>query len=132
MGETLKNQSVRRRSEEIVAENLETLIAAAPMDKRATGTFAKYVGVGNGTIDRLRKQDAKARISTLERIATRFQLEVWQLLVPGLNLENRPRLMTDAERSIHARFQQVVDDMQAPQPTIHASKRVAHSRRRKP
>lgn len=133
MGEDKTNQSVSKKAQEIVAENLEALIAIAPSGKQATGTFAKYVGVGNGTIDRLRKQDAKARISTLERISARFGLEVWHMLVPGLDPLNPPRLLSRAEVERNARLEQVIGELRPPPLALPTTipKRVAHRSRKR-
>lgn len=141
MGEKLLNQGLagyKKKAHEVVAENIEMLIAAVPEDRRATNKFAKYVGVGNGTIDRLRKGDAKARVSTVERIGAKFGLEVWQMLVPGLDLDNRPRVLTPKERTRHDKVQMMIGELQdedTPLPIANSQdrqpKRVAHKRTKK-
>ena len=48
--------------------------------------FAADTKIRAGGIIRIKSQKANVGIDTLEMIAKEFDLEVWQLLVPGLHL----------------------------------------------
>lgn len=112
MGESLKQTTPRRKKpEEVVAENIEALIASAPEGAKTTLGFAKYVGVGNGTIDRLRKGDAAARVSTLATIAAKFKLDAWQLMIEGLDPATPPHLLTPSEQALYAKFESLMGDL---------------------
>lgn len=64
--------------------------------------FAKAVGIGNGTAQRIHEMSADASLSTIDAIARHYGLFAWQLLVPQLNPANPPVfLMTATERKLY-------------------------------
>jgi hypothetical protein len=62
--------------------------------------------VSNGTLDRMRRATAAARIDQVELVAKAFGLEAWQLMVPSLEPRNPPVLAaaTEAERALYAKM----------------------------
>lgn len=50
-------------------------------------------GVGRGTVQRIRDGEAATRLTSLNAIAEAFDIEVWQLLVPGLDPDHLPRVV---------------------------------------
>ena len=55
-------------------------------------------GVGNGTVDRLRKGKAVCNIETLEALSRAFKREPWQLLVENFDPKNPPSLRGNTEQ----------------------------------
>ena len=62
------------------------------------------VKVGRGTVQRIRDGEAQTRLSSLHAIAAAFRIEVWQLLVPGLNPSSLPRLAEGSIGELEARI----------------------------
>lgn len=80
-------------------------------ERNITG-FAKLVGVGVGTIQRIEDKGASVGVDIVERIAGKFQLDTWQLLVPGLDLARPPRLISGNEFAVAARkLRAAIDDL---------------------
>lgn len=75
---------------EILATNLNRLMAWHGYT--SSKTLAAASGVGHGTIDRLQKAQADVRIETLDALAKVFKMELWQLLVPDLDVADMPHL----------------------------------------
>jgi transcriptional regulator with XRE-family HTH domain len=54
--------------------------------------FAKHCGVGIATIQRIEAQKTSIGLAVIDKIAERFDLAAWQLLVPGFDADNPPTL----------------------------------------
>lgn len=54
--------------------------------------FATYCNVGVGTIQRIEAQQTSVGLAVLDKIAQKFNLAAWQLLVPGFDPNNPPAL----------------------------------------
>lgn len=54
----------------------------------------KRTKIGRGTVQRIKAGDTATRLSSLEAIAKAFGIEVWQLLVKGLDPKSLPQLAT--------------------------------------
>lgn len=70
--------------------------------KRMSGVDQRYIG-------RILAAESSITVDTLEKIAKAFDLQAWQLLVPGLDPGNPPvNHITDAERRLYERLRQTV------------------------
>lgn len=56
------------------------------------GKVERALGLSHTTTQRIREGETATRLSTLVQIATKLHIEVWQLLVPGLDPNDLPRL----------------------------------------
>lgn len=54
--------------------------------------LAKAAGIGAATVARLKTQETHTGVDVLEKIAHVFEVQVWQLLVPGMDPKNPPVL----------------------------------------
>lgn len=66
----------------ILAENLTALLATRPDMSRLN--LSKAMGVADGTLGRIKYGDGNPTVEVIERIATFFEVEPWQLLYPDL------------------------------------------------
>ena len=68
--------------------------------------LAREAKVGPATAQRIKGQQTAVGIDVIQKVAACFQLEAWQLLVPGLDPTSPPTLlpMTHAERSFYTRM----------------------------
>lgn len=87
-------KTITQTAGQILAENLQRVIAARELTNKQ---FADLVGIGNGTIDRIRKNQVSATLSSLEQIAAYLDCDVWQLLIPGFDPRNLPVLASQSE-----------------------------------
>jgi len=55
--------------------------------------------VSRGTVQRAREQDGHRKTDQLALIAENFGIEVWQLLVPGVDPDDLPRLTADTDHA---------------------------------
>ena len=55
---------------------------------------ARRTGVGRGNLQRMRDPEKGVEMRTLTAVAAGFRLQVWQLLVPGLQAHQLPQLST--------------------------------------
>lgn len=80
--------------------------------------LAKETGVGLGTAGRIKEMKTSAGIDTMERIADRFNLAVWQLLVPGMDAANPPALqpVSPAERALYENIMSAAKAIVASEP----------------
>lgn len=69
----------------------------------------KRTGVGRGTVQRIRDGDSATSLSILTKIAEAFGLEVWQLMVPGLDPDKLPELAASAP-SVQPDLQRLVEE----------------------
>lgn len=101
-----------------IADNLTRLIELQKARGGPLSSFSKIeeateaVGhkVGRSTVQRIAKGETPAELDNLEAIARAFDLEPWQLLVPGMDPSNPPVLQTPShmERNLYARLKQLV------------------------
>lgn len=84
-------------SRKILWKNVQALMAHQ-FGKENVNGFATYVGIGVGSVLRLRAQETSVGVEIIDKIAKRFDLEPWQLLVPNLVANNPPALVADSER----------------------------------
>lgn len=101
-----------RRARETLAENLSALMAARP----SLDTFKKIVAAGgpsNGTLDRIRRMESGCSVDQLDALARVFELDPWQLLVPGLAPNNPPivRGVTEAEQRLWRKVDGLVREL---------------------
>lgn len=107
-GATLPRMDARH----VLARNLKALMKA----HKELSTLPKITaqcGVSNGTLDRMRRAAAGARIDQVELVARAFGLEAWQMMVPGLEPKNPPVLAaaSDAERALYAKILQAAEQI---------------------
>lgn len=71
---------------------------------------AKASHVGNGTIQRIKTAEVACAIDTLHAIARAFELEAWQLMVPGIDPRNPPvlRQLSPEEAELYHRLQSIL------------------------
>ncbi len=60
--------------------------------------FAAFCEVGVGTIQRIEEQKTSVGLAILDKIAAKFDLAAWQLLVPGFDPTNPPALQPVTQR----------------------------------
>ena len=68
---------------------------------------------GPGTATRIKEQKTSVGLDVIEQIAAAFQVEPWQLLVPGMSPSNPPvlREANSAERELYERLLQAAKDL---------------------
>lgn len=84
------------RSRDIVAKNINALMAS-DRHREVLGVPRQVVAasnkeVSNGTLGRVRNAENGTRLDTLDALAKTFDVEPWQLLVPGFDPEALPQL----------------------------------------
>lgn len=70
----------------------DNICALMGVDDPSLDTVARRTKVGRGTVQRIKAGDTATRLSSLEKIARAFGIEVWQLLVRELDPKALPRL----------------------------------------
>ena len=72
--------------------------------------LARECQIGLATAQRIKHQQTSVGIDVLERIAERFALQPWQLLVPGIDPTNPPTLspVSEQERQLYERLRALV------------------------
>lgn len=80
--------------------------------------FAAFCKVGVGTIQRIEAQQTSVGLAILDKIAQKFELAPWQLLVPGFDPVNPPALqpVSARERAMYDKIMKVAKEIAA-QPT---------------
>lgn len=81
--------------------------------------FAAFCEVGVGTIQRIEAQKTSVGLAILDKIAEKFDLAAWQLLVPGFDPTNPPALqpVTQRERDLYDKIMTAAKAMAAePEP----------------
>ncbi len=85
-----------RDAKKTLWENVKALMEARYGKENLT-RFAADVGVSPATADRLKKGATSVGLEIIEQIAETFAVEPWQLMVPGLNAKDLPKLTTLTE-----------------------------------
>lgn len=75
--------------------------------------FAAFCEVGVGTIQRIEAQKTSVGLAILDKIAEKFDLAAWQLLVPGFDPANPPALqpVTQRERDLYDKIMTAAKEM---------------------
>jgi transcriptional regulator with XRE-family HTH domain len=98
----------------VLKENVAALMAASA-DLRTQLKLSKRSKVSKGTIDRITTAGTSVGVDVVAKLAKAFDLEPWQLLVPGLDPKNHPVLRhpTDAEKKLYAKLTSVMEELAA-------------------
>lgn len=119
----------KRRVEEVLSANLRELLGYSPDTGRCLYHPQTFLvneadpdaGVSQATIGRILHAEASATIGVLEKIATFFELEPWQLLVGDFKRSNPPmlRALSPSEQQLYRRFQDMWKALgdEGPEPT---------------
>lgn len=101
--------SQAKATRDVLAENLNLLMGAFP-SLDSNPKLARKAKLGIGTIARVRNSDAAANLDTLDKLASCFDLQPWQMLVPGLDPKHLPvlRSLSPAEAELFERLRTVI------------------------
>lgn len=112
-GPTTDEVSTASDTAKVLGKNLEALMSAHP-ELDSNPKLGKKTDLGTGTISRLRNGLVNANLETLGKLASAFQVEPWQLLVPNIDPGNLPVLLaaTEAERRLWERMKELAKDLQ--------------------
>lgn len=102
-----------------VADSKKVLWAAvsALMRKHYGGEnltrLAKECKFGPGTSTRLKEQKTSVGVDVIDKIASKFGLQTWQLLVPGFDPEHIPTLqpLSEKEAELYKRWKEVAKEI---------------------
>jgi transcriptional regulator with XRE-family HTH domain len=83
--------------QEVLGKNLAALMRRSPA-LSSPKKLAARIGSSKSTIERIRAGAVACQLDTLQLIAKAFELQPWQLLVPGLDPSNPPLLRHEDER----------------------------------
>ncbi len=74
--------------------------------------FAKDTGIGLATVGRIKEQKTSVGLAVMDKIASRFNVSSWQLLVPGFDPKNPPTLqpVSERERALYLRIMTAAKD----------------------
>lgn len=89
--------------------------------------LARECHVGPATVQRIKDQRTSVGLEVLEKIADKFNLAVWQLLVPGLDPSNPPALqpVSAVERKLYEKIMTATREIMAAEPaSVYAVKSV--------
>ena len=90
-----------RRPRDVLAENLRALMKKSKDRNGTLGTIeqvAEASGVSKGVVERMTKAQSNTGIDHLQGIAKAFEMEAWQLMIPGLDATNPPMLAAVTEQ----------------------------------
>jgi hypothetical protein len=98
--------------EHVLAVNLGRLMEAHP-DLSTDTKLGARTKLGQRTIYRMLRAQTSPRLESLQAVARQFDLQPWQLLVPGLDPKNPPvlRFATKKEHEMYERWRQVMEEM---------------------
>ena len=86
------------KSQTFMWENIRALMIHRTGDF-SYGRLSKQTGIAKSTLQKSAEQGAATGLKIIEQIADSFQLEVWQLLIPGLEPDNLPVYMSKTQKS---------------------------------
>lgn len=97
------NAQKRPNLREVVRRNCVALFLHHTNSRKMSWmAFSRHTSIGNGTAQRINERSADPSLSTLEAIASAFDLHAWQLLIPDLDPYNPPVfVMSSAERKLY-------------------------------
>lgn len=77
--------------------------------------FAKFCEIGIGTVQRIEAQETSIGLAILDKIAQKFDVAAWQLLVPGFDPSNPPALkpVSRKERILYEKIMSAAKEIAA-------------------
>lgn len=74
--------------------------------------FAKDTKIGLATVGRIKEQKTSVGLAVMDKIASKFNISSWQLLVPGFDPKNPPTLqpVSERERALYQRIMTAAKD----------------------
>ena len=81
--------------------------------KENLNRLARECSIGLATAQRIKQQQTSVGVEVLEKLAQRFSLEPWQLLVPGFDPNHMPTLspISAQERALYERLRAALKDV---------------------
>jgi hypothetical protein len=108
-------------SKATLTTNTLSLIRAAqpPLRSHETGlSRLTEMGFAMGTAQRVLDASQDVRLSSVDRVAECFEVEPWQLLVPGMSPEQMPQLAGDEGSSLSPRALDIAHRLDALVPDV--------------
>ena len=98
---------------EVLAANLDKLMAAAKSPAKSQLGLAKKSGIAQATIGRILRGETHAGLDTIDAIAKVYGIAAWQLILPGLDPGNPQviRSMSKEEEDLYARLHKAAQDL---------------------
>jgi transcriptional regulator with XRE-family HTH domain len=95
---------------DMVVGNLRGLRNSYGMNK---AEFARYCGIQQPVYQRMESGDLMPHIESLNKVANKCGMQVWQLLVPNFDPANPPvlRQPSDVEREFYKRIKEAMRDL---------------------
>lgn len=91
----------------IVADNLERL-RARHVSLNTQSAIGREAKVDQKTVGRILNKAHEPQINIIAKLAKAFGLETWQLLVPNLDPQNPPSLVSKDERELYERLREEI------------------------
>ncbi len=101
------------RPRTVLAQNLKALMARKDGPRSQSELFRKSK-VAQATIGRILSEGGEnARIETVDKLASAYGLEGWQLLVPGMDPSNPPTLRSRSkhEDELYGRLKSAAEEL---------------------
>ena len=99
-------------TKEVLAENINALMRAnTSLDSNPK--LSDKSDLGTGSISRIRNAEGAVNLDTLDKLAKCFDLQPWQLLVPGMDPASLPvlRCMSDTEYELWGRMRSLIKQL---------------------
>ena len=95
----------------IISDNLKRLMAK---HKHSQGDVHKKTGISQSTVGRIINQEVSATIDSIDAISNLYGLLSWQLLVPGVDVDNPPalKIKSRTEQDFYEKMKALVKEMQ--------------------
>jgi hypothetical protein len=103
---------MRRVSKEVLWKSVSALMKKHYGKENLT-KLAKDCDFGPGTSSRLKEQKTSVGLDVLDKIADTFNVQAWQLMVPGFDPDNPPTLqpLSERERLLYEQFKRVAKEI---------------------
>lgn len=86
---------MRSSPQKVLSTNLKALMRAQQTNPKKV---AARIASSKSTVERVTAGDVACRLDTLAELADIFDLEPWQLLIPGLDPKNPPILRQEDDK----------------------------------
>lgn len=100
----------------VLSANLKAL-KAAHIELTSDAKVARRAGIDQKTVWRMINESNSATLGSITQVAAAFDLQAWQILVPGLDPRNPPVVaMTEVERDFYSRLKRDLTHLVAEPP----------------